>query len=657
MSERNLTLAIKARDEAAAAFKQVRSDLGGIEKGAKDAGTAASGMGSSISKAAAVAGAAFAAVGVVAFAGKAISAASDTAESWSKVQTVFGDNAGAIDTFSRDAARSLGLSRQAALDASGSFGNMFTQLGISTGAAADMSKGMLQLSADFASFHNADVTEVLAAQTSAFRGEYDALQRFVPTINAAAVQQKALEMTGKAAASALTDQEKALATYQLIQQGAGVATGDFARTQSGLANSLRIIKSSFADVTAELGENLLPLVAPVVSAFAQGLPKAFDITRGALKALTTGEGVDKFYETLITTFGPETAGKIAALADPVFHVRNAIDAALKGDAATALAEFSTAGQEAQKLITAALGGIVDYVRDNAPQLVDKFKEWTAAAWQWVKAAAPVLLREAGAFLSGLLTWLDQHAPELAQKMLSTWLPAALKWIAQAAIDVAKELPGLLVSIGRWIVDEGAPKLVTLAVDLGAAIVRGIVQGIKNVGSAIWDAIKGALPGGAATAALQSVRTASRAFSGAATPMFAVQGAGGAAGLALADSIMVAEAQRAADRHASALAKQQANILRTYREQRTANVLAPFLGLGGQGYAANDIRVTQRLEAIYEGRERAPGGLSAADVQLLVRAIVAELNLTIEMDKQKVGAIVSNQINERGAQQYRAGGFY
>jgi hypothetical protein len=191
-------------------------------------------------------------------------AASDVNESMNKVTTVFGKSATSVQRFAKDAATNLGLSRQEALDAAGAYGNMFTQLGFVSKEAATMSKGMLTLTADIASFHNVDPTQVLEAQAAAFRGEYDALQRFVPTISAATVETKALAMTGKESADQLTAQEKAAATYQLMIEGAGKATGDFARTSDSAANQQRIMNAQWKDAQAALGQALLPALQVIV---------------------------------------------------------------------------------------------------------------------------------------------------------------------------------------------------------------------------------------------------------------------------------------------------------------------------------------------------------------------------------------------------------
>lgn len=216
---------------------------------------------------------AFAAVGAAAvFAGKqivdfgadAVSAASDLNETMSKSNTIFAQNGAAIAAWASQGANNFGLSKQAALEAAAGFGNLFDQLGFGGKQTAEMSTSLVELAADFASFSNADITQVLDAQAAAFRGEYDALQRFVPTMNAAAIEQKALEQTGKRTTASLTLQEKALATNTLMMEGAGAATGDFDRTSGQLANQQRILKANLDNATAALGEKLTPAVTELV---------------------------------------------------------------------------------------------------------------------------------------------------------------------------------------------------------------------------------------------------------------------------------------------------------------------------------------------------------------------------------------------------------
>lgn len=229
-----------------AAFSKVKSGSGGLEKSLK--GLAAG-----------------AAVGLVtAQLGDAIQAASSLNESMSKSANVFGASAAAIDAWAQQGATDFGLSKQAALEAASSFGNMFSQLGIGSGQAAQLSQNMVELAADFASFHNADIEDVITAQSAAFRGEYDSLQRFLPLINAASVEQEALSMTGKKTTKELTAQEKALAVNNLMMKGAGAAAGDFDRTSDSLANQQRVLAANIENTQAIIGQKLQPVMNDVL---------------------------------------------------------------------------------------------------------------------------------------------------------------------------------------------------------------------------------------------------------------------------------------------------------------------------------------------------------------------------------------------------------
>jgi hypothetical protein len=265
-----------ARSTVAVRFTGDNSDL---KRATGAADRDLSTFGSKINRVARGAAVAFAGIAVgVAVVGKgAVDAASDLNETLSKSNTVFGDNAKEIEDWADTAAESFGQSKKDALEAASSFGNMFLQLGIGEETAKDMSTSMTELASDFASFHNADITEVLEAQSAAFRGEYDAIQKYVPTINAAAVEQKALEMGLAETTGELTAQDKALATQTLLLEGAGDAMGDFDRTADGAANKQRILSAQVEDVQAKIGTMLLPALGLVVN-FLSGtvIPKIED---------------------------------------------------------------------------------------------------------------------------------------------------------------------------------------------------------------------------------------------------------------------------------------------------------------------------------------------------------------------------------------------
>jgi hypothetical protein len=222
--------------------------------------------------------------------GKATRAASDLNETLSKTTTVFGDASAEVLAWSKNSATAYGLSQKAALEATASLGNMFIQLGENREQAAGMSSLMVELAADIASFNNVagGAEEVLQDMSSAFRGEYDPIQKYIPIINAAAVEQQALAETGKSAAKELTALEKAVAAQTLIMQGAGVAAGDFARTLGNVANQERILAAQMENFRATLGQAFTPIYGEILRGLNLLIGQVSEHGEGIVQALATG---------------------------------------------------------------------------------------------------------------------------------------------------------------------------------------------------------------------------------------------------------------------------------------------------------------------------------------------------------------------------------
>lgn len=187
-----------------------------------------------------------------------ISGASDLNETVSKSKTIFGNYFSGIDTWTNRSAETLGLSKAAALDAAAGFGNMFQQLGFVGQTAADMSRAVVQTSADLGSFNNLETADVADRMSAAFRGEYDSLQALIPNINAARVEQEAMAATGKTNAAELTAQEKAAAVLAIVQKDGAAAMGDFAKTADGAANKGKTATAMMEEQQSKLGGLLLP---------------------------------------------------------------------------------------------------------------------------------------------------------------------------------------------------------------------------------------------------------------------------------------------------------------------------------------------------------------------------------------------------------------
>jgi len=267
--------------------------------------------------------------GVVDKIGQSIDLASDKAEAASKANELFGSSYAVVAKASRTAATDVGLSSGKYLEAAGTVGNLITNLGFAGDAAASMSRDIVALSADMGSFNNAGTDEVVEAIGAAFRGETEPIRRFGVMLSAAKVEAKALELGLKDGKKPLTDNAKAMATYQLILEQTAKAQGDFARTAEGKANADRIRAAKAEEAWTKLGEVLTPIYQKVMPLIAETTTTAIDI---------------------IT----ELANSVAPVVDGALQViANSIDAI--GDSFTALKELmDPTGTEAEKVTRAIL---------------------------------------------------------------------------------------------------------------------------------------------------------------------------------------------------------------------------------------------------------------------------------------------------------------
>jgi hypothetical protein len=252
---------------------------------------------------------------------RSIDAAKDLNEEVNKSSVVFGKASADVLAWSTKSANAFGSSRRAALQYAGVFGNMLRPMGFTEKAAAGMSKRLVELSGDMASFNNASPEEVLLALRAGLAGETEPLRRFGVFLNQARVEAEAMtsglvkstvdltkvkaaqlavaEATAKhtqavkehgptsqeaqkaalaleiaegklqkaiaGKAPKLTAAQKAQASYNVILKDTVLQQGDFARTADSAANRERILAAQTEDLSAQLGTALLPAYQAVLS--------------------------------------------------------------------------------------------------------------------------------------------------------------------------------------------------------------------------------------------------------------------------------------------------------------------------------------------------------------------------------------------------------
>jgi hypothetical protein len=117
---------------------------------------------------------------------------------------------------------------------------------------------LFTMAGDVAAFNGAldSSPEVLGAFQAALRQEFDPLEKYGVKLSAAAIAQKALEMTGKDATSELTNQEKQAATLALIQEALADETGALAEAMANGATKQNELNAEMKDGQEAIGQSV-----------------------------------------------------------------------------------------------------------------------------------------------------------------------------------------------------------------------------------------------------------------------------------------------------------------------------------------------------------------------------------------------------------------
>jgi len=274
-----------------AGLTQAQNSLKGLDDNIKKSTGGMTNFVSKLKTVGATLGATFAATQLGSFAKDTVMAASSMAESLSKVNVVFGEGAAEVIKFGENAAQNLGISNQAALEAAGTYGNLFQAFGLGQGEAQKMSTTLVQLASDMASFNNTSVDDAILALRSGLSGETEPLKRFGVALSEVRLKEEALRMgLIKTMSGTLPVAIKSQAAYSLILKDTALSQGDYARTADGTANTMKTLAARFADTKVAIGNALMPafrgllkllnLLIPVL----QGIGTYFTENAQALKA-------------------------------------------------------------------------------------------------------------------------------------------------------------------------------------------------------------------------------------------------------------------------------------------------------------------------------------------------------------------------------------
>lgn len=392
----------------------------------------------------------------------AVKLASDTAEASNKVDVVFGTMSEQVKAFASEALNSYGLAEGSALQMAGTFGSMATAMGLSQAEAANMSTSLTALAADMASFYNVS-TEV--AQTSLqgiFTGETEALKKFGIVMTQTNLEDFAAKQ-GKVY-SQMSEGEKVMTRYAFVMEATKDAQGDFARTSDGAANSFRVLQESLKELGAAFGEQLLPIITPIVQA----------ITSLIQKFAKLPEPIKKFIVVL---------GLIVAAVGPVLMII--------GSLMSSLGAVITQGP----IIAGAFMSMIPAIQS----LAASFLELTAAAAPWLILAAAIVA--AGYLIYSNWDSISESISNAAGKISSAYqslmslndsLKDSVNGFVSDIVSSFAQLPSKIINALRQTVQaikDEFKQMVDNAKKSGADFVTGFIDGIKSKVQGLINQVK------------------------------------------------------------------------------------------------------------------------------------------------------------------------
>lgn len=274
----------------------------------------------------------------------AVNFSSDTQEAINKTEVAFSYAAEGVKNWSDTTLTAYGLAKGTALDMAALFGDMATSMGFSDAAAADMSKTLVALAADLASFKNISIDEASTALKSVFTGETESLKNLGVVMTETNLKSYAMSQGLKVSYDKMDQAQKVALRYQYVLAQTANAQGDFARTSDGTANQLRIFQESLKEAAATAGDDLLPMITPIVGNLSELIQGFGDLDEGTRKAVVqTALFVAGLGPMLKLTGGVTTAISACVSAYTALTAVKAADTVATG-AQTAATTAATAAQ-------------------------------------------------------------------------------------------------------------------------------------------------------------------------------------------------------------------------------------------------------------------------------------------------------------------------
>jgi len=244
-------------------FGEIKIDDDKANKSLNNIDKKAGKVGKSFSKMSGVIAGAVSIAAVGAFGKKIIDLGANAEEMYNKYNVVFDGMAEDVSKWANQFAKSTGRSKVETEGMLANLADLQQGFGFTQDESFDLSKKIVELGTDLASFNNVQDTTAIEAVSKAMMGEAEMAKQLGLALNVNEV--KAYAESQGMVYEELSKGEKMQVTYQLAVEQSQNAIGDAERSAGSYTNQMKALKANLKDTGTEMGMALMPIMTKMVT--------------------------------------------------------------------------------------------------------------------------------------------------------------------------------------------------------------------------------------------------------------------------------------------------------------------------------------------------------------------------------------------------------
>lgn len=463
-------------------FQAALGKLGGFAKGAGIAIGAGLGVGIA---------------GLAALTGKALMAGAELEQQLGGAEAVFGQYADGIKQAAEDAYSQAGLSQAEFLQGANKMGSLFQGAGFDVQTSMKMSSDSMQRASDIASIMGISTTDALEAVTGMAKGNFTMMDNLGVAMNDTAIAAYAASKGIDKSTQSMSIQEKIGLAQQMFMEKTAKYAGNYAKENKTLAGSLNSTKKAFDNLMSGQGD-VSGFIELLVNTIEIAVPQIIEI----LPKLVNG--IEAVFKALVPALAKALPTLVPAVISAVVALLNAVVAALPTVITVLLQALPTVIKAFIDLFMAILKALPEIVRIIAqalPTIIDAIVTGLTApeALQAIIMGTIQLMLAMIQAIPVIVNALVAAIPVIVKNILAVLTnPVFIKQMMQAGVQLLQAtISGIWSMLGSvigaaWQIIKSIASVLSPGnlVNIGKDVVKGLWQGIQDMGGWLKDKIIG-----------------------------------------------------------------------------------------------------------------------------------------------------------------------